>query len=564
MQASMQLRSAAASKVAGKNAGAIAPVVPVQRANRRAAQRLAQAVPAERDFNTTAFTKELVKFADTEEYIIRGGRDKFPALGKAFQGIKQVGVIGWGSQAPAQAQNMRDSFEAAGLDIKVSIGLRNDSPSCTEAEACGFSRGDGTLGDVFDVVSRSDLVVLLISDAAQAKLYPRILAAMKPGATLGLSHGFLLGVMKNDGVDFRKDINVVLVAPKGMGPSVRRLYEQGKTVNGAGINSSFAVQQDYTGTATDIAIGWAVAVGAPFAFYTTLESEYKSDIYGERCILLGAVHGMVEALFRRYTRAGMSDEDAFKHSVECITGPISKTISTQGMVAVYNMFDDAGKKVFADAYAASFKPSMDICMEIYEDVASGNEIKSVVQAGSRFDRFPMGKIDQTYMWKVGKAVRAKRVESEIPLDPFTAGVYVATMMATVQTLLEKGHPFSEICNESIIEAVDSLNPYMHARGVAFMVDNCSYTARLGSRKWAPRFDYILEQQAFVAIDNKEALDQEAFKAFLDHPVHAAMAACSAMRPSVDISVASDAEPSSTEGVGVGGARTEYRSTVAAA
>ena len=66
---------------------------------------------------------------------------------------------------------------------------------------------------------------------------------MKPGATLGLSHGFLLGVMKNDGVDFRKDINVVLMAPKGMGPSVRRLYEQGKDVNGAGINDSFAIHQ---------------------------------------------------------------------------------------------------------------------------------------------------------------------------------------------------------------------------------------------------------------------------------------------------------------------------------
>lgn len=87
-----------------------------------------------------------------------------------------------------------------------------------------------------------------------------------------------------------------------MGPSVRRLYEQGKTVNGAGINCSFAIHQDYTGTAGDIAIGWAVGVGAPFAFPTTLESEYKSDIYGERMILLGAVHGMVESLFRRYTR----------------------------------------------------------------------------------------------------------------------------------------------------------------------------------------------------------------------------------------------------------------------
>lgn len=100
---------------------------------------------------------------------MRGGRDKFGALPKALAGVKQVGVIGWGSQAPAQAQNMRDSFAAAGLDIKVTIGLRPDSPSVAEAEACGFKKADGTLGDVFDVVSSSDLVVLLISDAAQVR-----------------------------------------------------------------------------------------------------------------------------------------------------------------------------------------------------------------------------------------------------------------------------------------------------------------------------------------------------------------------------------------------------------
>jgi len=344
-----------------------------------------------------------------------------------------------------------------------------------------------------------------------------------------------------------------------MGPSVRRLYEQGKSVNGAGINCSFAVHQDYTGNATDIAVGWAVAVGAPFAFCTTLESEYKSDIYGERCILLGAVHGMVESLFRRYTRAGMSDEEAFKQSVECITGPISKTISTKGMVAVYNMLDDAGKKVFQQAYSASLQPAMDICMEIYEDVASGNEIKSVVLAGSRFDRFPMGKIDGTYMWKVGAGVRAKRVEKDIPLNPFTAGVYVATMMATIEVLREKGHPYSEICNESIIEAVDSLNPYMHARGVAFMVDNCSYTARLGSRKWAPRFDYILEQQAYTAVDAGAPVKQELITRFLNDPVHKALATCSSMRPSVDISVGGDNDKT---GVGAGAARVEFRSSKA--
>lgn len=127
--------------------------------------------------------------------------------------------------------------------------------------------------------------------------------------------------------------------------------------------------------------------------------------------------------------------------MESITGPISKTISTQGMLAVYEKLDDAGKKVFKEAYAAAHGPAMDVCFEIYEDVASGNEIKSVVQAGDRFDRFPMGKIDQTYLWKeVGQRVRANRKEEDIPLNPFTAGVYIATMMATVEVLREKvGH-----------------------------------------------------------------------------------------------------------------------------
>jgi len=166
---------------------------------------------------------------------------------------------------------------------------------------------------------------------------------MKSGATLGLSHGFLLGVMKNEGAEFRPDINVVLMAPKGMGPSVRRLYEQGREVNGAGINASVAIHQDYDGRAADVALGWAVAVGSPFVFATTLESEYKSDIYGERCVLLGAVHGLVEGLFRRFKQQGMSDEDAFKNSTECVTGPLSKIISKEGIMAVYDKLDDDGK-----------------------------------------------------------------------------------------------------------------------------------------------------------------------------------------------------------------------------
>jgi|TARA_B100000683_G_scaffold275102_1_gene324902 ketol-acid reductoisomerase len=503
------------------------------------------------DINTKIFEKEIVDVAGEQEYIVRGGRHLFAKLPEALKGVKTIGVIGWGSQAPAQGQNFRDSLAECGMDdVKVCVGLRPDSTSNEEARAAGFNEADGTLGETFDVIAKSDLVMLLISDAAQAKMYPRILAAMKPGSTLGLSHGFLLGVMNSEGAKFRDDINVVLVAPKGMGPSVRRLYEQGKTTNGAGINASFAVHQDATGNATDIALGWSIAVGSPFTFATTLEMEYRSDIYGERGILLGGVHGIVESLFRRYTRAGMSDEDAFKNTVECITGPITKIISTKGIKAVYEAVED--KKTFMEAFSAAYKPTKDIHYECYEEVQSTNEIRSVIMAGDRFAEFPMGKIDGTHMWQVGTKVRAERVESEIPLNPFTAGVYCACMMSQIDTLREKGHSYSEVCNESVIEAVDSLNPYMHARGVAFMVDNCSFTARLGARKWAPRYDYILDQQAYTAYDAKAGVDAEIESKFLNNPAHIAIAKCCELRPSVDISV------SASGSEGVGGARDENK------
>lgn len=501
----------------------------------------AMAVKApELDINTKVFTKEMVDVAGEQEYIVRGGRDKFSLLPAALKSVKSIGVIGWGSQAPAQAQNFRDSLAEAGLadQISVSIGLRPDSKSNDEARKLDFTEEKGTLGETFDVIAKSDLVMLLISDAAQAKMYPRILAAMKPGSTLGLSHGFLLGVMQSDGAEFRNDINVVLVAPKGMGPSVRRLYEQGKEVNGSGINASFAVHQDATGDATDIALGWSIALGSPFTFATTLEMEYRSDIFGERGILLGGVHGIVESLYRRYVRNGMSKEQAFKETVECITGPITKTISTKGIKAVYDelMTTPAMKEEFMKAYSAAYAPTKDIHYECYEEVQSTNEIKSVCMAVERFNKFPMGKIDGTEMWKVGEKVRAERVESEIPVNATTAGVYCACMMSQIDTLREKGHSFSEVCNESVIEAVDSLNPYMHARGVAYMVDNCSYTARLGSRKWAPRFDYNLDQRAYVDLDNNKGIDKELESQFLNSTAHIAIKNCCELRPSVDISV----------------------------
>ncbi|KAB2060194.1 hypothetical protein ES319_A10G000300v1 [Gossypium barbadense] len=340
------------------------------------------------DFETSVFKKEKVSLAGQDEYIVRGGRDLFKLLPDAFKGIKQIGVIGWGSQGPAQAQNLRDSLADAKSDIIVKVGLRKGSRSFDEARADGFSEENGTLGDIWETISGSDLVLLLISDAAQ-------------------------------GLDFPKNISVIAVCPKGMGPSVRRLYVQGREINGAGINSSFGVHQDVDRRATDVALGWSVALGSPFTFATTLEQEYKSDIFGERGILLGAVHGIVESLFRRYTENGMSEDLAYKNTVECITGIISKTISTQGMLAVYNSLSEEGKREFETAYSASYYPCMDILYECYErfshylDFKVAHSYRYIEKDG--LPAFPMGKIDQTRMWKVGERVRKARPSGDLGL-----------------------------------------------------------------------------------------------------------------------------------------------------
>ena len=485
-------------------------------------------------FESKIFPVETIELDGVQESFLRGGRHLFPLLPKALAGIEQIGVIGWGSQGPAQSQNLRESL--AGTGISVAVGLRQGSESIEDARAAGFSEKDGTLGEMFDVIRGSDLAILLISDAAQANLLERIFDALRPGATLGLSHGFLLGYLETIGGRFPANVNVIAVCPKGMGPSVRRLYEQGREVNGAGINTSFAVEQDLVGRATDFALAWSVALGAPYTFKTTLKSEVVSDLFGERSILLGAVHGVVEALYRRYLDDGATPEDAFDRACESLTGPIRETISKQGLIAVDEQLSADGRREFRRAYDATYAAFRGLMEEIYEDVSTGNEIRSVVAAASRFDRYPMTRVEGSPMWQTGAVVRRHRSSHQPAIDGFTAGTYCGAMMAQVDTLIEHGHPYSEIANESIIEAVDSLLPYMHARGVAYMVDNCSTTARLGTRKWGPRFQAMLEQVAFPSLKSRDETPDEPPEGFLTHPVHEVLHQLSEMRPAVDISV----------------------------
>jgi ketol-acid reductoisomerase len=475
-----------------------------------------------------------IELAGVTERVLAGGRHLFPRLPRAFEGVRRIGVIGWGPQGRAQALNLRDSL--AGTGITINVGLRAGSASFEAARAEGFTERDGTLGEMFDVIRSSDLVILLIADAALAVLHKEMFAALRPGAIVGLSHGFLLGHFQSQGRDFPRDTSVIAVCPKGMGVSVRRLYEQGSAVDGAGVNASVAIHRDADGRATDVALGWAVAIGAPFIFETTLESEYRSDIAGERAILLGIPHAIAEAMYRRCVELGDAPAHAFVRSTECMTGPLARTISHGGLQAVIDALDGDDRRTFEDAYCASYKAFRPLISELYDEVATGNEIVSVNLASRRLSKYPMPTVDGSRMWTIGRDVRDRRDELAVEVDPLTAGIFCGAMVAQVDTFADAGHPWSEIANESIIELVDSLIPYMHARGVAYMVDNCSTTARLGARKWAPRFEAAITQRVFPVLDTGGDYDASLIADLHDHPIHDVLAQIARYRPSLDIAV----------------------------
>src|SRR5206468_5668694 len=176
--------------------------------------------------------------------------------------------------------------------------------------------------------------------------------------------------------------------------------------------ASIAVHADPDGRATVRALAWSVALGSPYTFATTLEREYLSDIVGERAILLGAVHGLVEALWRHFRIAGDDAVAAYERSCETVTGPIARTISASGLDGVRAALDDAGKTVFDRAYAATHGPAGDLVAEIYDEVADGTELRSVILAEARLADRPMTPIAGSPMWAAAPAVQARRGSRE--------------------------------------------------------------------------------------------------------------------------------------------------------
>ena len=451
----------------------------------------------------------------TERIIINSNKDLIPGY---FNKIKQIGIIGWGSQACAQAQNLRDTL--VGSDIKIKVGLRFNSKSLTEVSKYNFE-----VDTMYDVLRESDLNLLLISDNAQINNYEAILNSLKPNSTLGFSHGFLLKYLDNKNIQLRDDINIIGVCPKGMGKTVRESYVENK-----GINSSIAIHQQVNDNAENLAIGWGLGIGSPVLFETDLLMECKSDLVGERSILLGAIQGICERLYEEYITLYNCSTTTYNNVVYNINKNISDVIKTDGLYAVYEKLTSQNDKdEFIQAYERTYSSAYNLIDEIYNDVENGSEIDSIIHTANKLTNSPisnkttnkpMYNITDSKMWQNSNDSYNKHIK----INGTVAGIYVGIMMAQVDVLTSRGHNYSEIVNESIIEATDSLNPYMFTHGIDHMVDNCSLTARIGCRKWASRFDYMVKYEVLpFKFDELEHTPN--FDSFRTHYIHSCLKKC---------------------------------------
>lgn len=329
-------------------------------------------------------------------------REEFP-LEKAKQVLAQetIAVIGYGVQGPGQALNLRDN------GFNVIVGQRQPSKSWDKAVADGFVPGK-TLFDIEEACKRGTIIMYLLSDAGQIKLWPTVKPYLTAGKSLYFSHGFGITYKEQTGIIPPADVDVFLAAPKGSGTSLRRLFVAGK-----GLNSSFAVFQDATGKARDKAIAMGIGVGSGYLFETDFRKEVFSDLTGERGVLMGGIAGMMEAQYNLLRSKGHTPSEAFNETVEELTQSLIVLIGENGMDWMYancsttaqrgaldwkNKFRDAVAPVFAD---------------LYESVASGNEARITIEANNKPDyreklEAELAEIRNSEMWQAGATVRSLR------------------------------------------------------------------------------------------------------------------------------------------------------------
>jgi ketol-acid reductoisomerase len=332
-------------------------------------------------------------------------RDEFP-LEKARAVLQDevVAVLGYGVQGPAQALNMCDN------GIRVIVGGDPDRRrSWEKAVSDGWVPGE-TLFPWAEAVARGTIIQYLVSDAAQMILWPTIAPLLKEGDALFFSHGF--GVVYNDqtGIVPPAFVDVILVAPKGSGASVRANY-----LAGSGINSSFAVKQDYTGRAMERTLAVGIAIGSGYLFPTTFEHEVYSDLTGERGVLMGALAGVMEAQYKTLRAHGHSPSEAFNETVEELTQSLIRLVDQNGMDWMYENCSATARRGALDWRHRFRDAVMPVFDDLYQSVVSGEETRIVLEANSAPDYKEkldeeLREMRESEMWQAGAAVRSLRPE----------------------------------------------------------------------------------------------------------------------------------------------------------
>ena len=333
-------------------------------------------------------------------------RDEFP-LARARKALAKetIVVLGYGVQGPAQALNMRDN------GINVIIGQRkSDAFYWKKALADGWKPGKN-LFDIEEAAKRGTIIQYLVSDAAQKMLWPNIKPFLTAGKALYFSHGFSIVYKKQTKVIPPKDIDVIMVAPKGSGTSVRRNF-----LAGSGINSSYAIFQDATGRAEERTLALGIAVGSGFLFPTTFEKEVYSDLTGERGVLMGCLAGVMEAQYNELRRRGHSPSEAFNETVEELTQSLIRLVGENGMDCMFANCSTTAQRGALD-WAPVFRKAVEPAFKnLYDRVKSGKETEIVLRVNSAPDyREKLAKelkaIHDSEMWRAGQAVRSLRPEN---------------------------------------------------------------------------------------------------------------------------------------------------------
>jgi ketol-acid reductoisomerase len=344
-----------------------------------------------------------INFGGVEENVVT--REEFP-LEKARDVLKNetIAVIGYGVQGPGQALNLRDN------GFNVIVGQRRPSRSWDKAIADGWKEGS-TLFSIEDALSRGTIIFYLLSDAAQIQQWPTVAKYLVAGKSLYFSHGFGITYKERTGIVPPPDVDVILVAPKGSGTSLRRLFLQGK-----GLNSSFAIHQDASGVARDKAVALGIGVGSGYLFETTFQREVYSDLTGERGTLMGAIQGIFAAQYDLLRRRGHSPSEAFNETVEELTQSLMPLVAENGMDWMYANCSTTAQRGALDWWRRFRDAVAPVFEELYDNVAKGEEAQKSIDSNSQPDyreklEVELRDLRESEMWRAGAAVRKLRPEN---------------------------------------------------------------------------------------------------------------------------------------------------------